>query len=148
MLMPDPQTRPYGVASRGETPIYDQVRGERINADVPPCEADSPGAGYYGKHLLPPDTPIPAAVFGPPDPKDGLAPDHHRRAWAYPAGWAAADGHPTATVWGPRAALPPEAHPRHAASSSPASVADRDPVAQGAAAGDRGTHPAEPGQVR
>ena len=48
-------------------------------------------------------------------------------------------------VWGPRAALPPEAHtrqaPRHAARSSPASAADRNPAARDTAVEDHGAHP-------
>src|ERR687893_2059560 len=128
----------------GETPIYDQVRGERINADVPASGADPQRAAYHGKHRLRPDTPVPPAVFGPPGPAADLVPGHHRRSWTYPAGLPAADGQPAATVWGPRAALPPEAHTRqapiHAASRPPSPVADHNPAARGAAAGDRGTH--------
>ncbi len=146
MLMPAPQTRPLRCCVMGGgTPIYDQVRGERINADVPPSRAN-PRADYHGKHRMCRDTPVPAAVFGPPGPRADLAPNHHRRAWTYPAGLPTADGQPEATIWGPRAALPPEAHtrqaPRHAASSPRSPVADHNPAARGAAAGDRGTHPA------
>jgi hypothetical protein len=133
------------------TPIYDQVRGERLNADVPPCGTDPPRADYHSKHRLIPDTPVPAGVSGPPGPGDGFVPNHHRRAWTYPAGLPVPDGQPAATAWGPRAALPPEAHtrqaPRHAASSPPASATDRNPAAQGATAGDRGVQP-EGGEAR
>jgi hypothetical protein len=81
----------------GETPIYDQVRGERINADVPASGADPHRAEDHGKHRLPPDTPIPAAVFGPPGPGDDLAPSHHHRARTHHAGLPAADGQRAAT---------------------------------------------------
>jgi hypothetical protein len=120
----------------GNTPIFDQVCGERINADVLASGADSQWAGYHGRHRLIPDTPVAAAVSGPPGPGDGFAQNHHRRARTYPAGLPAADGQPAATVWGPPVALPPQVHtrqaPRHAASSSPVSAADRNPTAQGA----------------
>jgi hypothetical protein len=49
-----------------ETPIYDQVRDERINADVPASGAGPQRADDHSKHRLFPDTPVPAAVFGPP----------------------------------------------------------------------------------
>jgi hypothetical protein len=128
----------------GGTPIYDQVRGERINADVPPSEADS-WADYHGKHRLRLDIPVPAAVFGPPGPGADLAPHHHRRASTCPAGLPTADGQPETTMWGPRAALPPEAHtrqvPRHAASCRPSSVADHNPAARDTATGDPGAIP-------
>jgi hypothetical protein len=131
----------------GGTPIYDQVRGERLNADVPPSGTDPPRADYHGKHRLSPDTPVPAGVLGPPGPGDGFVQNHHRRVWTYPAGLPVPDGQPAATAWGPRAALPPEAHtrqaPRHAASSPPASATDRNPAARGTTAGDRGVRPTE-----
>jgi hypothetical protein len=120
----------------GETPIYDQVWGERINADVPASGTDPQRAGYHGEHRLLPDTPIAAAVCGPPSPGEGLAPHHHRHAGTYPAGLLAANGQQTGTVWEPHAALPPEAHTRQAprrAASSPSTVAvDRNPVVQDA----------------
>ena len=129
----------------GGTPIYDQVRGERLNADVPPSGTDPPRADYYGKHRLIHDTPVPAGVLGPPGPGDGFVPNHHRRAWTYPAGLPVPDGQLAAMAWGPRAALPPQTHtrqaPRHAASSPAASAIDRNPAAQGTTAGDRGVQP-------
>jgi hypothetical protein len=136
----------------GETPIYDQVRRERIHVDVPASGADPHRAGYHGKHRMRPDTPVPAVVFGPSGPGDGLAPNYHRREGTYPADRPAADRQQAGTVWGPRATLPPEAHtrqtPRHATSSPPASAADRNPAAQDAAAGDRGAHCAKDGGIR
>lgn len=48
----DPQTHPT-VSRRGQTPIYNQLRGERINAYVPTSGADSQtGAGHCGQHPL------------------------------------------------------------------------------------------------
>jgi hypothetical protein len=101
-----PVGEPLRCRPMGETPIYDQVRGERINADVPVSGVDPQWAAYHGKHRLRPDTPVPPAVFGPPGPGADLVPDHHRRSWTYPAGLSSADGQPAATVWGPRAAFP------------------------------------------
>jgi hypothetical protein len=48
----------------GQTPIYDQLRGERINSDVPPSGADQ--HVYSGKHRLDEQTPGPAAVVDGP----------------------------------------------------------------------------------
>jgi hypothetical protein len=73
-----PRGRAPTVSPMGETPIYDQVRGERINADVPASGADSQWVDDHGKHRLLPDAPVPAAVFGPPGLGDDLAPDRHR----------------------------------------------------------------------
>ena len=140
------------MSAMGETPIYDQVRGERIHADVPASRADPQWAGFPGKHRMRPDTLVPAAVFGPSGPGDGLAPNYHRRAGTYLSGRPAADGQQASRVWGPRATLPPEAHtrqtPRHAVDSPPASAADRNPAARDAAAGDRGDRCAEGGGMR
>jgi hypothetical protein len=38
------------VRSVSQTPTYDQLRGERINAEVPPSEDDLPRVGQPGKH--------------------------------------------------------------------------------------------------
>jgi hypothetical protein len=37
------------------TPLYDQLRGERINAEVPPSDPQSHQGQDRGKHRLPPD---------------------------------------------------------------------------------------------
>jgi hypothetical protein len=61
-----------------QTPIYDQLRGERINADVPATGADPHRVGYPGKHHLPPGVPSVAAVFGrPAGARSGLALNQH-----------------------------------------------------------------------
>jgi hypothetical protein len=126
----------------GGTPIYDQVRGERINADVPPSAATPQRVDDHGRHRVRPDTPVSAAVFGPPGPGADQALSHHCRAGTYPAGLPTADGPPQATTGEPQAALPPQVHtrqaPRHAANNPPACVADRNPAGREATAGDRG----------
>ena len=45
-----------------QTPTYDQVRGERINADVPASEGNQHELDYLGKHRLQSDAPIVTAV--------------------------------------------------------------------------------------
>jgi hypothetical protein len=46
--------------------MYDQLRGERINADVPVSEVDPDSLDRPGRHRLRDDTPAAAAVCGPP----------------------------------------------------------------------------------
>lgn len=48
-----------------QTPTYDQLRGERINADVPASEADPHQADRFGRHRLVDDA-LGAAVCGQP----------------------------------------------------------------------------------
>jgi len=65
--------------SVGDTPIYDQLRGERINADVP---ASIPGAhrlGHSGKHRLGED------VVGPVGPGKHHGTGHLQRVPGCPA---------------------------------------------------------------
>jgi hypothetical protein len=144
-VMPPPQTRPYGVRPMGRTPIYDQLRGERINADVPAAEADPQVVGRRGRHHVLVVAPGSAAVVGPPGPNTGLDGNRHHLLETYPAVQPAGDGGRAVAVWGPRAALSLAAHarqaPAHAASSSPAlPSASHNPTAQGAATGDHGAH--------
>lgn len=118
------------------TPIYSQLRGERINADVPVTEAHPQEVDHPGKHRLPDGGPDPAAVFARP-PIAGAAraagcswftasePVMHstwqiqsavatrRDGWTYPTGQPASSNQEAATGWGPHAALPPAAHARH-----------------------------------
>lgn len=49
-----------------QTPTYDQLRGERINADVPPSEVDPDWLDRPGRHRLREDALAAAAVCGPP----------------------------------------------------------------------------------
>jgi hypothetical protein len=48
MLMLAPADAPLRCGRMGQTPIYDQVRGERINADVPAVGADLQPASNHG----------------------------------------------------------------------------------------------------
>jgi hypothetical protein len=43
------------------TPLYDQLRGARINADIPASDADPQPEDHLGKHRLIPGRPGPAA---------------------------------------------------------------------------------------
>ncbi|MGH3782902.1 MAG: hypothetical protein ACRDRO_20345 [Pseudonocardiaceae bacterium] len=127
----------------GQTPIYEQLRGERINADVPATGADPQRVDHPGKHHLPAVAPVPAAVFQPPGPGADLDVNRHHLVRAYPADRPAGDAGRAVAVWGPRAGLSRAAHVRHApayaASSSPVlSGASRNPAAWGARAGDHG----------
>ena len=129
----------------GQTPIYDQLRGERINADVPATGADPQRVDHAGKHRLPAGAPVPTEVFGPPVSETDFAENPHHRVWTYPAGQSAGDAHRAAAVWGPRAALPPAAHERHAppraaTRRSPAPANGPNPPARDTAAGGRSVH--------
>jgi hypothetical protein len=50
----------------GQTPIYDQLRGERINADVPPSTVESDRFVPSGKHRLCAEASSSAAMEGRP----------------------------------------------------------------------------------
>ena len=63
VLMLPPPTCPYGVRPRGQTPIYDQLRGERVNADVSTTGPDSQRVDHRGNHRLLNDAQVPAVVF-------------------------------------------------------------------------------------
>ncbi|HWR47801.1 MAG TPA: hypothetical protein VN327_09375, partial [Pseudonocardiaceae bacterium] len=84
----------------GQTPIYDQLRGERINADVPPTGADPQLVGHPGEHAVLVVAPVPA-VFGP-GPATDLDANRHHVAPTYPAGQPAGEGQRAVAVWGPR----------------------------------------------
>ncbi|MGA8517738.1 MAG: hypothetical protein WB735_06285, partial [Pseudonocardiaceae bacterium] len=130
----------------GQTPIYEQLRGERLIADVP-ATGDDPQRGDHhpGKHHLLTAAPVPAAVSRPPGPgTDRAANQHHR---TYPADQPAGNGSPTAVAGtasspaldSPRAT---STGARHEQPPEPP-AASHHPAAQGAAAGARGTHRAE-----
>ncbi|MGH3620031.1 MAG: hypothetical protein ACRDQV_18740, partial [Pseudonocardiaceae bacterium] len=129
----------------GQTPIYDQLRGERINADVPATGADPQLVGRPGEHPVLAVAPVPAVVFGPPGPATDLDANQHHLVPTYPAGQPSGDGQRAVAVWGPRAgrslAAPVRQASAHAASSSrglPGS--SRHSAAREAAAGDYGAH--------
>ncbi|MDQ5856067.1 MAG: hypothetical protein M3302_07130 [Actinomycetota bacterium] len=62
-----------------QTPIYDQLRGERINADVPATGNEPQHADHAGKQRLPTGGPGPAAVFTRGQPGQGHEPLHNDR---------------------------------------------------------------------
>ncbi len=68
----------------GHTPIYDQLRGERINAEVPATGADPQPLNHPGTHHRLADPPIPPAVFEPLDPGTGLSAHQHHPLRAFP----------------------------------------------------------------
>ena len=139
----------------GQTPIYDQLRGERINADVPPAGADPQLVGHPGENPGLAVAPVPAAVFGP-GPATDLGANRHHLVPTSPASQPAADGQRAVAVWGPRAGCSLAGHaqqvPAHAASSSPALPgSSRHFAARGAAADEHGAHRRQgggPGRVQ
>ncbi|MGH3788634.1 MAG: hypothetical protein ACRDRG_19275 [Pseudonocardiaceae bacterium] len=56
------------------SPIYDQLRGEHINADVPASEAEAQPGDSPGKHRLLPGGPGPATFARPPTAESDRAP--------------------------------------------------------------------------
>jgi hypothetical protein len=139
-----PAEPPLRCRPMGQTPIYDQLRGEPINAEVPATGADPQRVDHPGKHHLA-DVPVAVAVFGAPGSGTDLGAHRHDLVRAYPMDQQACEGQWATAGWGPRAALPPRAHarhaPAHAASSSPAPcTASHHPAAQGAAPGGHGAH--------
>jgi len=69
----------------GHTPIYDQLRGERINADVPSNDVDLPRDASSSSHHREPAVPSAARLLRPVGPGMEDVAGHHRRAAAYPA---------------------------------------------------------------
>lgn len=118
------------VSPMRQTPIYEQLRGECINADVPPSEADPSRVGHPGRHRRLADTTGPPAVCAPLGPAADVGAHGHPLL-------GIADQPPgatqrTAAMWGPRAAVPCPAHapqtPAHAAGSSATSTGTYDPA--------------------
>ncbi|HEX6404744.1 MAG TPA: hypothetical protein VF003_16540 [Pseudonocardiaceae bacterium] len=123
-----------------DTPIYDQLRGERINADVPADSTDRQRVGHHGHHRAPA-----AAMGGPAVPGRPAAPgfdpvaNQHYSADVEQAVQAALSAARRARFTaGTRAARRPATHARHQAAhpagGSPApaegrSCAARDPAA-------------------
>ena len=111
-----------------ETPIYEQLRGERINADVPPTETALPRVGRPGRHRQLADTTGPVPLYAPPGSGADLVAAQHPIP-------GIPDQSPGATqrtaVWGPRATLPRQTHARQTplpASSPPTTTSAYDPA--------------------
>jgi hypothetical protein len=84
----------------GQIPIYDWLRGERINAEVPPSCADR--HGHSGRHCLDEHMPGAAAVVvGPSGPGARGLTGHLRREWTYPEALWAGDEWGAVRAWGP-----------------------------------------------
>jgi hypothetical protein len=69
---------PPTVRAVSQTPTYDQLRGERINADVPPSEEDPPRVAQPGKHGPADDAPRALASDQAPEAASDLPP-----AWSW-----------------------------------------------------------------
>jgi hypothetical protein len=69
---------PLQCGAVSQTPTYDQLRGERINADVRASEADPHPLEHPGRHRLRDDTPTAATVCGPFGPRDDFT-----EAWSW-----------------------------------------------------------------
>jgi hypothetical protein len=124
LLMRSSEARALRCRPVRETPIYEQLRGERINAEVPPGEAASPPVGRSGRHRRRAETTGPVAVCAPPEPGADLRACQHRVLGMADQPPGAAQR--TAALWGPRAPLP---HPaptqqtrEHAAASGRADL--------------------------
>lgn len=118
-----------------QTPIYDQLRGERINADVPAPGTDPQRVGYTGQHRRTDGAVGTGTVYGRPLESG--------------AELAANQRHPVVvqTVARGSQTLPPAAHARpgqaQPGSGPPAPEVGHSSTAQGAAEDGRGTHPRE-----
>ena len=101
-----------------QTPIYDQLWGELINADVSPSDVDSDRLGHCGRHRLGADAPCGTVVVLPVRPRTDDVTGHHRRVQASPTAGLSGDELGTAGDDFP-AAVAAEAGvrsaPRHAA---------------------------------
>jgi hypothetical protein len=109
-----------------ETPIYEQLRGERINADVPSSETGPSRVDHPGRHRLVPDTTGSVAACRPPGPGADLVVHQH----ALP-GTGVQRPQRTAALRGPRGPIPRPARAgqalAHAASSPPTATGVLDP---------------------
>jgi hypothetical protein len=54
----------------GQTPIYDQLRAERINANMSLGDVDSSCLVFAGRHCVDVDAPCAAAIWGHPQGRD------------------------------------------------------------------------------
>ena len=120
VLMPPNPGPPLRCRPVSPTPIYDQLRGERINADVPATGAEPSQVDHPGKHRLPGGAPSAAAV----SVRTSGAGADRAASWSW---FAPTGAEPSAAVdatcraepareavagWGPQAALPQTAHAR------------------------------------
>jgi hypothetical protein len=102
-----------------QTPIYDQLRSERTNADVSPNDIDSGRLVHCGRHSLGTDVPNAAAVVRPVRHRTDDVTGHHRRVQVSPTG--ARSGDELSTAEGDDSAVADAAEagvrsaPRHAA---------------------------------
>jgi hypothetical protein len=112
-----------------QTPIYEQLRGERINADVPSSETGPSRVGRPGRHRRVPETTGSVAVCRPRGPGADLVVYQH--AVAEIADQPPRGPQRTAASQRPRATVPRPAHarhaPAHAASSPPTATGVHDP---------------------
>lgn len=152
--MPRPLDRLYGVRLMGQTPIYDQLRGERIIAGNPATVAVPQSVDQPGKHRMLAAAPGPAAVLRPsPGPGTDLDGNRQHLPVTYPAGQPAGERGRAVPARGPRADLSMAVHARQAplpaAGNSPAlSPANHDSEGQGTATGHQGGHRGEGGGPR
>ncbi|MDQ3900260.1 MAG: hypothetical protein M3319_07355, partial [Actinomycetota bacterium] len=118
-----------------ETPIYDQLRGERINADVPADGTGRQRVGHHGQHRAP------AAVSGPPvtgrpaaSGSDPVANQHYSAAVEQAVQAALSAAQRARFTAGTPAARRPATHARHraahAAGSPPAPADGRSSTAR------------------
>ena len=92
LLMPSPVMVSLRCRAMGQTPIYDQLRGERISADVLPSAIHAHQLAHSGRHCLDEEPPSAAAVVVRsvrPGTEDVAG--HHRRVWAYTVAGLAGD---------------------------------------------------------
>lgn len=122
----------------GQTPIYDWLRGERINAEVPSSYADQ--HGHSGRHCLDHMSRAVAVVVGPSAPGARGLTGHLWRGWTYPEALRAGDELGAGRAWEPGAVIASEvragAAPQRAGHSS-VGAADDLLAAPAAVVGDR-----------
>ena len=119
LLMPSAAMVSLRCRAMLQTPIYDQLWGELINADVSPSDVDSDRLGHCGRHRLGADAPCGTVVVLPVRPRTDDVTGHHRRVQASPTAGLSGDELGTAEGDDSPAAVAAEAGvrsaPRHAA---------------------------------
>ncbi|MBV8994608.1 MAG: hypothetical protein JO287_13135 [Pseudonocardiales bacterium] len=119
-----------------DTPIYDQLRGEQINADLPADGIGRPRVGHHGQHRAPDSAPSgsgrPAASISDP-----VANQNYSAAVEQAVQAALSAARRAKFTAGTHAARRPTTHARHraahAAGSSPAPADGRSSPARDAA---------------